>query len=182
MKREDLIAPERYNLVSEVERFTENPYKLALKWEDESGETQQVTYEGLMKKVNQAGNVFVQNGLTKGDVVLVIVPRLIEAYVVYLAALKAGLVVIPSSEMLREKDLQYRIFHGNVKAVVSYYPYVDQFTNIKETNPLIKFTIGAKEEGWFFLDEEMSKASDMLELADTLRDDMAFLSYTSGTT
>jgi acetyl-CoA synthetase len=182
MKREDLIAPERYNLVSEVERFAQNPAKLALKWENESGETTEVTYLELMKNVNQAGNVFIQNGLTKGDVVLVIVPRLIEAYVVYLAALKAGLVVIPSSEMLREKDLQYRISHGDVKAVVSYFPYVDQFTNIKETQPLKRFTIGKKEEGWLFLDEQMSKASDKLELADTLRDDMAFLSYTSGTT
>jgi acetyl-CoA synthetase len=182
MKREDLIAPERYNLVSEVEQFAKNPNKVALKWENEEGETKQVTYEVLMKKVNQAGNVLKQNGLTKGDVVLVIVPRLIEAYVVYLAALKNGLVVIPSSEMLREKDLQYRITHGDVKAVISYYPYVNQFENIKEVNKLAKFTIGAKENGWHHLDELMDEASDQLELADTLSDDMAFLSYTSGTT
>ncbi|MCM2531410.1 acyl--CoA ligase [Neobacillus pocheonensis] len=182
MKREDLIAPEKYNLVSEVERFAKDPNKFALKWENELGETEQATYEQLLKKVNQAGNVFVQNGLKKGDVVLVIVPRLIEAYVVYLAALKAGMVVIPSSEMLREKDLQYRISHGDVKAVVSYYPYADQFKQISETQPLVKFTIGGKEEGWILLDEEMSKSSEDFPLAETLRDDMAFLSYTSGTT
>ncbi|MGG3560353.1 acyl--CoA ligase [Neobacillus rhizosphaerae] len=182
MKREDLIAPEKYNLVSEVERFAKDPNKVALKWESESGETRQVTYENLLKQVNQAGNVFIANGLNKGDVVLVIVPRLIEAYVVYLAALKAGMVVIPSSEMLREKDLQYRISHGDVKAVVSYYPYVDQFKNITETQPLVKFTIGAAEEDWIHLDAEMKQANDDFPLADTLRDDMAFLSYTSGTT
>jgi len=182
MKREDLIAPEKYNLVSEVERFAKDPNKVALKWESEFGETRQVTYENLLKQVNQAGNVFIENGLKKGDVVLVIVPRLIEAYVVYLAALKAGMVVIPSSEMLREKDLQYRITHGDVKAVVSYYPYVDQFKNINETQPIVKFTIGAEEEGWIHLDAEMKQANDDFLLADTLRDDMAFLSYTSGTT
>ena len=75
--------------------------RLALKWENEAGETKQITYVDLLKRVNQAGNVFTQNGLKKGDVVLVIIPRLIEAYVVYLAALKAGMVVIPSSEMLQ---------------------------------------------------------------------------------
>ncbi|MEH7331500.1 acyl--CoA ligase [Neobacillus drentensis] len=182
MKREDLIAPEKYNLVSEVERFAKDPNKVALKWESESGETKQVTYEQLLKQVNQAANVFAQNGLEKGDVVLVIIPRLIEAYVVYLAALKSGMVVIPSSEMLREKDLQYRISHGDVKAVISYYPYVDQFENIKSTQPLVKFTIGAKENDWIHLDEEMKAASEEFPLADTLRDDMAFLSYTSGTT
>jgi len=182
MKREDLIAPKQYNLVSEMERFAKEPQRIALKWENELGETKQVTYEQLMKRVNQAGNVFTQNGLTKGDVVLVIVPRLIEAYVVYLAALKAGMVVIPSSEMLRAKDLQYRISHGDVKAVVSYYPYVDQFEHITETEPLVKFTLGAKEEGWIHLDAAMETSSGEFAIADTMRDDMAFLSYTSGTT
>lgn len=182
MKREDLIAPEKYNLVAEVEQFAKDPHKLALKWENESGETKEITYENLMKQVNQTCNVFAQNGLQKGDVVLVIVPRLIEAYVVYLAALKAGMVVIPSSEMLREKDLQYRITHGDVKALISYYPYVDQFKDIAEVQKLVKFTIGADVEGWKRLDAEMKEASDVFLLAETNRDDMAFLSYTSGTT
>ena len=182
MKREDLIAPEKYNLVSEVERFAAVPNKLALKWEDEAGETKQVTYEHLLKNVNKVGNVFSQNGLQKGDVILVIVPRLIEAYVVYLGALKAGMVVIPSSEMLREKDLQYRISHGDVKGVVSYYPFVDQFENIQAEQELVKFSLGGEAEGWLNLDLLMEGASDEFALADTLRDDMAFLSYTSGTT
>jgi acetyl-CoA synthetase len=148
MNREELIAPEKYNLVSEVEKFAKDPKRLALKWENELGETKQITYEELLNKVNQAGNVFTQKGLKKGDVVQVIVPRLIEAYVVYLAALKAGLVVIPSSEMLREKDLQYRITHGDVKAVISYYPFVEQFENITSAQPLVKFSVGEKREGW----------------------------------
>ncbi|MEH7503197.1 acyl--CoA ligase [Neobacillus drentensis] len=182
MKRVDLIAPEKYNLVSEVEQFAKDPSRVALKWENEAGETKQVTYEQLVKRVNQAGNVFNKNGLNRGDVVLVIVPRLIEAYVVYLAALKAGMVVIPSSEMLKEKDLQYRITHGDVKGVISYYPYVAQFENITASQPLVRFTIGGSEEGWIHLDEEMRDASEEFVLADTVRDDMAFLSYTSGTT
>ena len=182
MKREDLIAPEKYNLVSEMERFARDPQRVALKWENEHGETKQLTYVQLMKQVNQAGNVLTQHGLKKGDVVLVMVPRLIEAYIVYLAALKAGMIVIPSSEMLKEKDLQYRIIHGDVKAVISYYPYADQFEQIKETQPLIKFTLGAEVEGWLQLDAKMKKASHEFALSDTLRDEMAFLSYTSGTT
>jgi len=33
MNREELIAPEKYNLVSEMERFAKDPNRLALKWE-----------------------------------------------------------------------------------------------------------------------------------------------------
>jgi acetyl-CoA synthetase len=180
MKREDLIAPLHYNLVSEVEHFANDPKKVALKWENESGEKNQVTYKQLMDQVNQTGNVFLKYGLKQGDVVLVMIPRLIEAYVVYLAALKMGMVVIPSSEMLREKDLQYRITHGDVKSVVSYCHYVEQFKNI--TQPLIKFSLGNSEKDWLHLDEELLTVSSDLSMADTNRDEMAFLSYTSGTT
>ena len=117
MKREDLLAPEKYNLVAEMERYAEDTGRLAIRWEDEQGEKKEVTYRELLKNANKISNVFAKYGLEKGDVVLVIIPRLIEAYQVYIAALKAGLVVIPSSEMLRSKDLQYRINHGDVKGI-----------------------------------------------------------------
>ncbi|ALC89662.1 acyl--CoA ligase [Bacillus sp. FJAT-18017] len=182
MKREDLIAPLKYNLVSEVERFAEaNPTRKALIWENEAGEKKEVTYQQLIERVNKAGNVFKAAGLEKGDVVLVVIPRLIEAYVVYLAALKTGLAVIPSSEMLREKDLQYRVSHGDVKAVVSYYPFANEFASIQKEG-MAKFIVGEPAEGWTFLDREMELASTELGHADTTKDDMAFLSYTSGTT
>lgn len=180
MKREELIAPERYNLVSEIERFAADQNRIALKWENESGEIRQITYEQLMNQVNQMGNVFLKHGLKKGDVVLIMVPRLIEAYAAYLAALKIGMVVIPCSEMLREKDLRYRVNHGDVKAAICYYEYAEQFENI--TEPLIKFSIGERKNGWISLEKEAAGTSSDLTAADTLRDDMAFLSYTSGTT
>lgn len=179
MKNEVLIAPKEYNLVSEVERFATDPKRIALKWVNEFGEKRQITYLQLMKKVNQIGNLFLKKGLRKSDVVLIMSPRLIEAYEVYLAALKVGLVVIPCSEMLREKDLRYRIKHGDVKAVISYSDFVDQF---ESSSVIIKLSIGQKVVGWDFIDEEIESASSILETADTNRDDMAFLSYTSGTT
>ncbi|MFE8704174.1 acyl-CoA synthetase MbcS [Cytobacillus sp. FJAT-54145] len=182
MKREDLLAPENYNLVAEMERFAQNPNRMALKWENEAGEKKEITYQDLLKNANKIGNVFLENGLQKGDVILVIIPRLIEAYQVYIAALKSGLVVIPSSEMLRTKDLQYRITHGDVKGIVSYHPYVDQFSEIEEVKNLPKFVIGNKVDQWIDLEKELKQASDELPLADTNQGDMAFLSYTSGTT
>lgn len=182
MNRESLIAPEQYNLVSEVEKFASNPEKLALIWENEEGVNKKITYKDLLLNVNKIANVFTENGLKKGDVILVIVPRLIEAYEVYLAALKAGMVVIPSSELLRTKDLQYRINHGEVKGIVSYAPFATEFDEINELDHIVKFVIGGDKPNWMRLDEAMLQASDEFELANTNREDMAFLSYTSGTT
>lgn len=182
MQREDLIAPLHYNLVQEVEVFAKDQTKIALKWEDELGDKKEMTYAELLKSTNQIGNAFLKHGFKKGDSVLVIIPRLVEAYMVYLGALKVGLVVIPSSEMLREKDLQYRITHGDVKGIISYYPYVDQFSSIENLKDIQTFVVGSNKEGWINVDEEMKGQSDVLEAAPTTRDDTAFLSYTSGTT
>lgn len=182
MRREDLLAPDKYNLVSEIEQFANDPQKLALNWESEEGATREVTYKELITAANKVGNVFLKAGLKKGDVILVMVPRIVEAYHVYLAALKAGLVLIPSSEMLRSKDLQYRIVHGDVKAIVSYYQYVDQFKGIEEAKALPKFSVGNGNEEWLHLEAEMQTVSDHLLTADTNKEDMAFISYTSGTT
>ncbi len=182
MIKQDLIAPAHYNLVSEFEKYSSDEEKLALIWESENGETKKSTYKQLMQRSNQIANAFTRNGLKKGDIVLIMVPRLIEAYEVYVAALKAGLVVIPSSEMLRAKDIEYRLVHSGAKAIIAYEPFLDQFNEVSNLDDQLLFVIGKGKDSWKSLTEEMSEESDVFQLVDTLKDDMAFLSYTSGTT
>ncbi|MEC0830679.1 AMP-binding protein, partial [Bacillus atrophaeus] len=114
LKREDLIAPMNYNLVNEIEKFSRSGQKTALLWEDESGKKASWSYEKLMEETDKIGAALTGLGFEKGDKLIVMVPRVLEAYAVYLAILKAGMVVIPCSEMLRAKDLEYRIAHAEV--------------------------------------------------------------------
>src|SRR5699024_11362341 len=53
---------------------------------------------------------------------------------------------------------------------------------IKEYDDLLKFVVGGDKEGWHNLDQLKAAAGDELEMADTTKDDIAFLPYTSGTT
>ncbi|MGN4627527.1 acyl-CoA synthetase MbcS [Bacillus cereus group sp. MYBK29-1] len=183
MKREELLAPPSYNLVSEIEKYTGDKEKLALIWQDDKGNRREVTYAELMKGANKIGNAFIKSGLQKGDKLLIMMPRLIEAYMTYIAAIKAGFVVIPSSEMLRKKDIEYRIGHGEVKAIVSYEPYIGQFDDIEAMTSLQKFVLSEQSvDGWINLKTALETESDMLEMAKTDKEDMVFLSYTSGTT
>ncbi|WP_099157605.1 acyl-CoA synthetase MbcS [Virgibacillus ndiopensis] len=182
MNREDLVAPKEYNIVMEMERYAKDETRKALVWQDDAGKEEIITYTQLMKNVNKIGNVFLRKGLKKGDKILVMIPRLIAAYEVYLAALKTGIIIIPSSEMLKHKDLQYRISHGEVSGVVSYYPFVNQYKDINEYAQLKRFVVGEPVEEWDFLDRLKDEASDQLEMAKTSSDDIAFLPYTSGTT
>ena len=182
MNKTDLIAPATYNIVNEMEKYADGSGKKAIVWLDEEGNREECTYDYLMKNVNKIGNAFMKNGLRRGDKVLVMIPRLIKAYEVYLAAMKTGVIVIPSSEMLKTKDLQYRVSHSEARGVISYYPFVDQYNGLEEYDELVKFSVGQAVEGWEFLDELMTEESDELEMANTERDDIAFLPYTSGTT
>lgn len=177
MDKKELLAPLKYNIVQEVEKFAQDHSRIALKWEDELGSKREITYYELICRVNQIGNALLTKGLQKGQKVLIIVPRVIEAYQVYLSALKVGLVVIPSSEMLRKKDIEYRLHHGEVEAVICFHEFIEQFEDI-DTSPIHMFSVGEHIAGWLPLDSLADLESKILGVAETRNDDMAFLSYT----
>ncbi|MEJ7283991.1 acyl--CoA ligase, partial [Staphylococcus epidermidis] len=77
------------------------------------------------------------------------------------------------SEMLRTKDLQYRITHGEIDAVIAMHSLTKEFEGVKEYEQLTKFIVAGHQQGWISIDDEKAEASDMLETADTSRDDLA---------
>lgn len=184
MNAEHLIAPEQYNITSELEAYKNDAERLAVRWFDAEGNREDVTYQNLFAQMNQYAQALMGLGLQKGDRVLIILPRIPQAYITYLACLRAGLVAIPCSEMLRKKDLGYRMEHSGAKAIVAHYKTTAETNSIEESYEALnnKLIIGGKEEGWKSLEELAAGESEEFEAVDTNREDMAFLSYTSGTT
>lgn len=182
MDRNQLIAPETYNITQEFEKYTGD--RVAVKCIAEDGEVKTISYAELKERANQFANALMNQGIEKGERVLVLLPRSIEAYITYYACLKAGIVVIPCSEMLRAKDLSYRINHAEAKAVISYHLYVSEVDKIDEAIPTLayKFVVGNEAPGWLRLDDLAANESESFDCSPTRRDEMAFLSYTSGTT
>ncbi len=182
MKREDLLAPEDYNIVDEIEKYAQNEEKTALIVHHVNGELEKVSYKELIKKANKVANLFANHGLGKGDVVLIMVPRSVEAYATYIGALKAGLTIIPSSEMLRAKDIDYRITHSQAKAIIAFEDEISQFKDVKHLDGLKLFVYGKGTESWISIDENLDALPDTFKDIKTKQSDIAFLSYTSGTT
>ncbi|WP_314588426.1 AMP-binding protein [Paenibacillus terrigena] len=186
MDYQDWIAPEYYNLTSEMDRH--DPNKLALKWLNAAGDYEEITYGKLLQQANQLAQGMKDLGLRQGDRVLVMVPRRITAYVIYLACLKQGLAIIPSSEMLRAKDLSYRLQHSEARAVIACASGITEVDQIDSELPALDFRIAAFEtrdtapSNWLILDELMKGKPDSFETVLTHRDEMAILAYTSGTT
>lgn len=178
----ELTAPENYNITQEIEKHASD--KLALVYQNEAGATQTITYNELIKQSNKLANGLNHLGLQKGNRVMIVTTRLIESYVIYMACLKAGLVIIPSSELLRAKDIAYRLNHSEAKAVISYVDFTNEIDAIEEELPHLehKVSFGGTKAGWADLHSIMDSASEDLDNQITKRDDLAFLAYTSGTT
>src|SRR5699024_11601977 len=97
-------------------------------------------------------------------------------------AWKLGIIIVPSSEMLRTKDLQYRITQGVIKAVVATGDSIEEFKGVQEYDSLLKVIVGSKVDHWINVEAAQTDASDTLDIEATSREDIALLSYTSGTT
>ena len=123
----DFLAPNQYNLIDEIEKFAEDDQKKALIICSENGDIEQLTYKQLLELSYQTANVFKAHGLKKGDRLLIMLPRCKWAYSAYIGALKLGLIVVPCSDQLRARDVDYRIRHSEANAIVLHENYIEHF-------------------------------------------------------
>jgi acetyl-CoA synthetase len=183
--RMELNMPEYYNFASQVDEYALNhPDKRAV-WElDENGAERTLSYDELRRYSSRIANGLQTMGIGKGDKVVVLVKRGIEAYGLYLALLKLGAVIMPGSEMLRQKDIEYRVDHAQAVAVICFDAIRAEVEPLRESSSSLKhfITLGSSKEGWLSLEELIADESDDFTCVRTRSDELAFLSYTSGTT
>lgn len=180
-----LEIPEYYNFAAQVDLYAKaHPQKTAVLVVQENGEETVLTYDELTRYSNRIANSLHSLGIVRGDKVLVLVPRGKEAYAIYLALNKLGVVILPGSEMLRAKDIEYRVNHAGVKAVVGFSGIVREVDTIAANCPTLQhfIVLGEERNQWLSLDDITEHANDSFESANTGSDELAFVSYTSGTT
>ncbi|MBE3594338.1 MAG: acyl-CoA synthetase [Candidatus Carbobacillus altaicus] len=179
---ENLIAPDMYNMADDLLKAPSD--RLALIWENEAGDERTVTYGELSGMVGRLGNVLKDIGLKKGERVMVMMPRLPETYAIYMSLLKSGLVILPGSELLMPGDIEYRLNHAEVRAVIAHHTFTSRFDEAFKQSPTVQYrlAVGGDVPGWLSYDALTQEADEAFSGEQTSRDDLAFLSYTSGTT
>lgn len=185
VKEYSLDIPERYNFAREVERYAQaHPGKKAIIWENEAGEERSMTYGELNALANRTAWALHQSGIQRGDKVMVLLPRWMETYAVYLALIKMGAVIMPGSEMLRAKDIEYRVSHAGAKAIITFSDVRPEVDRIRHSCPTLDhyFLLQGQAEGWTSLLDLLPREEVEWPAADTAADELLFLSYTSGTT
>ncbi|MGG1659782.1 acyl-CoA synthetase [Brevibacillus sp. NRS-1366] len=180
-----LNMPAIYNFAAQVDEWAKkNPERRAV-WElDEQGQENILTYEELRRYSNRIANGLTSIGIERGDRILVLVSRGALAYGLYLALLKIGAVIMPGSEMLRHKDIEYRVNHAKAKAVIGFEGILNEVepTRGQCASLLHYITTGDSKEGWISLESLLDDQDEEFDAVNTNSDELAFLSYTSGTT
>ena len=162
------MIPARFNFARDVVERAE-PETLALRFVSAAGGRRDLTFGEVAESAARWAAFLRGRGVAPGDRVLVLVGKTPDWFTVMLAALKVGAVAIPCSEMLRAKDLDFRVRHAGARLLLA--------------DPRCRAEVEAMGEACevVYLDEAVLGEPDATT-ADTAAEDPAFILYTSGTT
>ena len=187
-KRFKLTYPDNFNFAYDVvdELAKTKPDKLAMIWLSDEGEEKRFTFKDMSLLSNKAANYFTSLGIKRGDSVILVMKRSYYFWVVMLALHKMGAIPIQATNMLKEKDYEYRCNRaGNVAVVVTADGNcAEVFDNAYPDCPSVKFRFinkHAVREGWLDLEAGIENASDEWERVETKATDVMLMAFSSGT-
>jgi len=178
--------PTDYNIVSVVEEHARrSPDKIAVLWEDGDGNERRVTYREIAEGTRRFGSALIGLGVSKRDPVIHILPRLPEAHMAQLGTFVAGGVAVPSSEMLKPKEIVYRAQVSGAKVIVADVSTAETVEAARGDCPLETFIlIGTDEprDGWLLFSDLVANADPTVAKVPLGADDPMTINFTSGTT
>ena len=106
-----------YDVVDDI--AMNDPDRRAMIWCNPEGEEHVFTFADMKKWSDKTANYLAENGVGKGDFVMVILRRHYQFWFVATALAKLGAVMVPATFMLKEHDLEYRLNGASIKAIVA---------------------------------------------------------------
>lgn len=89
--------------------FQNDANAIAVIFQKEGGEIQQVSQKELEKLVNRIANSFQNFGLDKGDTIAIDMAMTLEAVAIYLAGIKAGIIVATIADSFTPNEISVRL-------------------------------------------------------------------------
>jgi len=183
-------VPDPFNFGRDVvDRFAEDPARRALFWRDGDGHQRELRFADVRAGSNQVAHLARALGIGAGDPVIVMLPRVPEWQLVCVGLLKAGALVIPSSTLLRPKDVAYRAQHSGAVAVVAASDVTPAVDAVRGEIPGVAHFLeltgegAAPGAGWTSLADALAgQPDDDGAGRETRASDPALVYYTSGTT
>lgn len=164
------------------------PDKVALRWTNDKGERIDFTFADIKRESDKTAAFFMEQGIGKGDMVMLILKRRYEFWFSIVALHKIGAVVIPATHLLTKKDIVYRNNAADIKAIVAVGDDIilPHITDAMPESPSVKslISVGPKvPEGWVDFHKGIESAAPFVKPAcPNTNDDIMLMYFTSGTT
>ena len=183
--------PDNFNFAYDVvDRYAaEDPEKRALVWFDDSDEEHIFTFSDISEMSKRTANFLTAHGIGKGDSVMLILRRRYEFWWFIIALHRIGAIVIPATDQLLEKDIEYRNKAAEVKMIISFdEPKVqEEIEKSLAASPSVKtlVTVGKERGVWVNFHKEIEKYDARFDRPTgdkaTRNEDIMLLYFTSGT-
>ena len=185
-RRFEWQIPEYYNMGVDVcDKHAHQRYRLALIYEDESGQVEKYTFWRLKRLSNQFANALKAFGFGAGDRMGILLPQCPETGISHIAVYKIGGIAIPLFTLFGVDALEYRLINSEAKCIVTNGENLHKVLKIWDRLPHLKHvfvTRGKKEEKVIGFWEAIEKGAIDFSPVKTRANDPALLAYTSGTT
>ena len=176
--------PERYNIANDVcDQWADDPGRVALVYEDGDKKVHTYTFGDVRGYANQFANTLLAKGLRRGDRVMLLLAQDPECAIAHVACFKSGIVSSPTSVLFGPDAITYRLNDSGAKAVVTDGANFAKVQEIRDQCPNLEHVFVSDESpaGAENFWTTISGADDTFVNVDTAADDIAWISYTSGT-
>jgi acyl-CoA synthetase (AMP-forming)/AMP-acid ligase II len=153
-----------------------------------AGEAQRLTFKELGLRADRLATLLIEDGVTRGDVVMVQLPNIAELVVVYLACSRIGAIVSPLPVQFRARELRLTASLTEpvafvTTADVSGFDHCALVDQVAPTSVHVRLAVGTAPQGWRSTDDPQDIAADSIAAAQaqTSADDVLTVCWTSGT-
>jgi benzoate-CoA ligase len=143
-----------------------------------------LTYGELATQVDRAANAFRNLGLEPEQRLLMVLLDTIDFPVIFLGAMKAGIVPVPVNTMLTARDYDYILRDSRARALVVSDALLPRLAPVLSQQPFLKEIVvsGEPQSGYSHVARLLAESSPNAVAAETTPDDVAFWLYSSGST
>ena len=142
-----------------------------------------MTYAQMLEQINRVAQVLTEDiGLVPGNRVLLRGANSAMMAILWYAVVKAGMIVVATMAMLREKELVDVIDKGQVNAAISDKALDAELIAAQKRCPSLKQIVYYNDSSPDGLEARMATKSADFKAVDTAADDTVLIAFTSGTT
>jgi acetyl-CoA synthetase len=146
----------------------------------QDGQERRWTFAQLAERSDQVARWLREQGVGRGDRLLLMLGNQIELWETLLAAMKLGAVVIPATTQLGPAEIADRVRRGQAGHVVVAAGDTGKFAGV--AGGYTRIAVGEPVAGWLAYDDTRQAATDFLPDGPTRGSDPLLLYFTSGTT